>query len=41
MARPTKRRDDHSLASFERHLDVARDADKSRLRDELTTLKRK
>lgn len=41
MARAKKPRHDPSLASFERHLDVARDADNSRLRDELSTLKKK
>jgi len=41
MARARKQRHDPSLASFERHLDVARDASNSRLRDELASLKRK
>jgi hypothetical protein len=41
MARSRKQRHDPSLASFERHLDVARDASNSRLRDELASLKRK
>ncbi len=41
MARSNKSRHDPSLASFERHLDVARDASNSRLRDELASLKRK
>lgn len=41
MARPKKSQHDHPLAAFERHLDVARDADTSRLRDELTALRRK
>ena len=41
MARSRKQRHDPSLASFERHLDVARDASNSRLRDELASLKKK
>ena len=41
MARAKKSSHDQPLASFERHLDVARDADNSRLRDELTTLRKK
>lgn len=41
MARAKKQKHDQPLAAFERHLEVARDADNSRLRDELSTLKRK
>lgn len=41
MARAQKQKHDQPLAAFERHLEVARDADNSRLRDELSTLKRK
>ena len=41
MGRAKSRRDSQGVAAFERHLEVARDADNSRLRDELTSLKRK
>ena len=41
MARSKKPKHDQPLAAFERHLEVARDADNSRLRDELSSLKRK
>lgn len=41
MAGAKARRNDSAVASFERHLDVARDADSSRLRDELASLKKK
>lgn len=41
MARAKKQKHDQPLAAFERHLEVARDADNSRLRDELSTLRKK
>lgn len=41
MARANKSRHDSALASLQRHLDVARDADNSKLRDELSALRKK